>query len=270
MKNFFQRNIRRIVLGVLGVTLIAGGLSACGHRGDHQWGANVTAEQYAEKRDKMVDRAASKLDLNAEQKKLLAAVGDKMFEQRKAMIGHVVDKPVNERMVGSVAAAMLAAQYGAAAEIFPLAQPLAKTREIGKIPLVAQILVYAMLDDRTGTTHTPPAPIGTLVWNAAKNRYGWQAFLGMAPGTNKTPAEAVPARYRGLAGLPPTFIGVGAIDLFVDQDIAYAKRLIDAGVPTQLEVVPGAFHAFDSLAASTQVAKDFTASKIAALRRAFA
>ena len=33
---------------------------------------------------------------------------------RKAMIGHVVDKPVNERMVGSVAAAMLAAQYGAA------------------------------------------------------------------------------------------------------------------------------------------------------------
>ena len=91
MKNFFQRNIRRIVLGVLGVTLIAGGLSACGHRGDHQWGANVTAEQYAEKRDKMVDRAASKLDLNAEQKKLLAAVGAKMFEQRKAMIGQTTD-----------------------------------------------------------------------------------------------------------------------------------------------------------------------------------
>jgi Spy/CpxP family protein refolding chaperone len=91
MKNFFQRNIRRIVLGVLGFTLIAGGLSACGHHRDHAWGANVTAEQYAEKRDKMVDRAASKLDLNAEQKKLLAAVGDKMFEQRKAMIGQTTD-----------------------------------------------------------------------------------------------------------------------------------------------------------------------------------
>lgn len=145
-----------------------------------------------------------------------------------------------------------------------------KAREIGKIPLVAQILVYPMLDDRTGTTHTPSAPIGTLVWNTAKNRYGWQSFLGMAPGTDKTPAEAVPARYRDLSGLPPTFIGVGAIDLFVDEDIAYANRLIDAGVPTQLEVVPGAFHAFDGLAASTQVAKDFTASKISALRRAFA
>jgi len=90
MKNFFQRNTRRIAFGVLGFTLIAGGLSACGHR-DHTWGANVTAEQYAQKRDKMVDRAASKLDLNAEQKKLLAAVGDTMFEQRKAMIGQTTD-----------------------------------------------------------------------------------------------------------------------------------------------------------------------------------
>ena len=91
MKNFFQRNIRRVLFGVLGVTLIAGGLSACGHRGDHPWGANVTQEQFASQRDKMVDRAASKLDLNAEQKKLLAAVGDKMFEQRKAMMGQTTD-----------------------------------------------------------------------------------------------------------------------------------------------------------------------------------
>jgi Spy/CpxP family protein refolding chaperone len=91
MKNFFQRNIRRIAFGVLATTLVVGGLSACGHRGDHQWGANVTQEQFAQQRDKMVDRAASKLDLNAEQKKLLAAVGDKAFEQRKAMIGQTTD-----------------------------------------------------------------------------------------------------------------------------------------------------------------------------------
>lgn len=91
MKNFFQRNLRRILFGVLGVSLIAGGLSACGHRGEHGWGANVTQEQFAQQRDKMVDRAASKLDLNAEQKKLLAVVGDKLFEQRKAMIGQTTD-----------------------------------------------------------------------------------------------------------------------------------------------------------------------------------
>jgi Spy/CpxP family protein refolding chaperone len=91
MKNFFQRNTRRIAFGVLATTLVVGGLSACGHRGDHQWGANVTQEQFTQQRDKMVDRAASKLDLNAEQKKLLAAVGDKMFDQRKAVMGQTTD-----------------------------------------------------------------------------------------------------------------------------------------------------------------------------------
>jgi Spy/CpxP family protein refolding chaperone len=91
MKNFLKRNFRRILFTVLGVTLVAGGLSACAHNRDHAWGANVTQEQFAQMRDKMVDRATSKLDLSAEQKKLLAAVGDKLFEQRKAMIGQTTD-----------------------------------------------------------------------------------------------------------------------------------------------------------------------------------
>jgi Spy/CpxP family protein refolding chaperone len=91
MSFFIKSNVRRALYGVLGFTLIAGGLSACGHHRDHDWGANVSQEQFAEKRDKMVDRAASKLDLNVEQKKLLATVGDKMFEQRKVMIGQTTD-----------------------------------------------------------------------------------------------------------------------------------------------------------------------------------
>jgi periplasmic protein CpxP/Spy len=91
MKNFFQRNIRRILFGTFAAALLIGGLSACGHHRDHAWGANVTAEQFAQQRDKMVDRVAGKLDLNAEQKTLLAHVGDKMFEQRKAVIGQTTD-----------------------------------------------------------------------------------------------------------------------------------------------------------------------------------
>ena len=90
MKNFFQRNLRRLLLGALGVTLIAGGLAACGHS-DHHWGAGMTQEQFAPQRDKMVEHVARKLDLNAEQKKLLANLGDKLFEQRKAMIGQTTD-----------------------------------------------------------------------------------------------------------------------------------------------------------------------------------
>jgi Spy/CpxP family protein refolding chaperone len=91
MNFFFKRNIRRTILGLLGVTVFAVGLSACGHHRDKAWGANLTQEQFVQQRDKMVDRAASKLDLNADQKKLLAAVGDKVFEQRKAMIGQTTD-----------------------------------------------------------------------------------------------------------------------------------------------------------------------------------
>jgi Spy/CpxP family protein refolding chaperone len=91
MKPFFKRNLRRALFGIFGATLVIGSLSACGHRGDREWGANITPEQYAQKRDKMVDRVAGKLDLNADQKKLLVNVGDKMFEQRKALIGQTID-----------------------------------------------------------------------------------------------------------------------------------------------------------------------------------
>ena len=143
-------------------------------------------------------------------------------------------------------------------------------RDRGEVPLIFQMLIYPMLDDRTGTTRRPPSPIGALLWTPVENRIGWRAFLGQAPATSHVPANAVPARYANLAGLPPTFIGVGSIDLFVDEDIDYARRLIDAGVPTQLLVVPGAFHGFDGIAPQSLIATTFTASKVAALRRAFA
>lgn len=79
------------------------------------------------------------------------------------------------------------------------------------------------------------------------------------------PAGAVPARVENLRGLPPTFIGVGSIDLFVDEDIEYARRLVAAGVLTELVVVPGGFHGFDFLE-TTNVVRQFKASVVAALR----
>lgn len=91
MKNQFKCNMRRIFLGALGVTLIAGGLLACAQRHEHAWGSNMTQQQFAQLRDKMVGRVTSKLDLNAEQKKLLEVLGDTVFEQRKAMIGQTTD-----------------------------------------------------------------------------------------------------------------------------------------------------------------------------------
>lgn len=142
-------------------------------------------------------------------------------------------------------------------------------RDRNEVPLVAQILIYPMLDDRTGSAVHPTKNIGKIFWTEERNRFGWRAFLGVEPGSQQVPPKGVPARYADLSGLPPTFIGVGSIDLFVDEDVAYAQRLIDAGVPTTLSVVPGAFHGFDSHAPATDLAKAFVVARNTALRRAF-
>jgi acetyl esterase/lipase len=142
-------------------------------------------------------------------------------------------------------------------------------RDSGSYPICFQALIYPMLDDRTGTSRAVPAHIGAFGWNAETNRFGWECFLGQTPGTGSVPAEAVPARVRNLAGLPPTFIGVGTLDLFVAENLAFATRLIEAAVPTELVVVPGAIHGFDTLAKESGAARRFTSLKLAALRRAF-
>jgi len=144
-----------------------------------------------------------------------------------------------------------------------------RARDRGEIPLVFQSLVYPMLDDRTGSAVAMPHHVATVGWTAAENRLGWDSFLGVRAGGEGVPAEAVPARYENLAGLAPAWIGVGGVDLFVSEDIEYARRLTLADVPTELLVIPGAFHGFDRMAPTTSLAQRFTRSKIAALRRAF-
>ena len=95
-------------------------------------------------------------------------------------------------------------------------------------------------------------------------------FLGREPGTEASPVAAVPARNPDMKGLPAAWIGVGSIDLFVDEDIEYARRLVDAGVPTELLVIPGGYHGFDQIAGDTKIAQGFNQSRVDALKRAFA
>ncbi|MFA6124528.1 MAG: alpha/beta hydrolase [Sphingomonas sp.] len=143
-------------------------------------------------------------------------------------------------------------------------------RDRGEFRLAFQLLVYPMLDDRTGSSRPVPATVGQIIWTPAANRFGWGAFLGQTPGTAKVPAAAVPARVRDLSGLPPAFICVGALDLFVEEDMEYARRLIGVGVPTELLVVPGAFHGFDNGSPDARVVKQFNDAKLNALRRIWA
>jgi acetyl esterase/lipase len=141
-------------------------------------------------------------------------------------------------------------------------------RDRGEVPLCGQILLYPMLDDRTGSTRKASATIPYL-WTPQANVFGWTSLLGVPVGSANVPAGAVPARVANLAGLPPTFIGVGSIDLFADEDVAYAERLRSAGVPTELLVLPGGFHAFDAVAPQASVSKSLTTAWNEALARAF-
>ncbi len=142
-------------------------------------------------------------------------------------------------------------------------------RDRAEIPVVFQALLYPMLDDRTGSTRAVPQHIGTLLWTAKTNQFGWSSLLGVPAGSNEVPAGAVPARVENLRGLPPTFIGVGSIDLFLREDTEYALRLNEAGVCTELYVAPGAFHGFDVSSPEAAIAKTLKTALYGAFARAF-
>ncbi|HUO01931.1 MAG TPA: alpha/beta hydrolase [Rhizomicrobium sp.] len=140
-------------------------------------------------------------------------------------------------------------------------------RDRKEIPLAFQCLIYPMLDDRTGSTiHVPPY-IGHFIWTEGSNRFGWSSLLGQPAGSPTVPPGSVPARVKDVSGLAPAFIGVGSIDLFCEEDIEYARRLIHAGVPTELLIVPGAYHGFDIVARDAPVTVEFRAAWQNALKR---
>ncbi|MFD0485229.1 alpha/beta hydrolase [Kineococcus sp. GCM10028916] len=139
-------------------------------------------------------------------------------------------------------------------------------RDRGEVPVAFQYLVFPMIDDRTVTREANPTT-GEFVWTRASNAFGWRALLGAEPGSDGVSPYAAAARAEELTGLPPTFLEVGSLDLFLDEDVEFALRLVRAGVPTELHVYPGAFHGYQMVATST-VARTSAELGVNALRRA--
>jgi acetyl esterase/lipase len=140
-------------------------------------------------------------------------------------------------------------------------------RDRASVTPVLQLLVYPMLDDRT-VARRDLDESGYRLWNNASNALGWRSYLGAEPGSADLPDHAVPARAEDLRGLPPAWLGVGTLDLFLDEDLAYAARLEEAGVPVELTVLDGAFHGFDRLAPRSTPARQLRAAQLDALRAA--
>lgn len=133
-------------------------------------------------------------------------------------------------------------------------------RDRGEVPIRSQLLIYPALDDRTGITSKVPPHIGAYVVTAKGMRSAWSQFLGVPAGARTVPKGSVPGRILDVRGLPPTYIGVGSVDLFVNDCISFASRLINAGIATELNVVPGAYHAFFIFAPQANVSRQFISS----------
>ncbi|MCU1393330.1 MAG: lipase [Ilumatobacteraceae bacterium] len=140
-------------------------------------------------------------------------------------------------------------------------------RDRGEIALRFQLLDCPMLDDRQ-TTHSSRSE-GLIIWSGESNTFGWRAYLGARYGTDDIPYLAAPARATDLSGLPPTYVCVGGADGFRDEDIEYALRLGQAGVPTELHVYPGAPHGV-AMFVGTDIAERYTSDATAWLGRQLA
>lgn len=128
------------------------------------------------------------------------------------------------------------------------------------------LLLYPMLDASTGSKANEKDPLlGEFIWTAEMNQFSWSAYLNGQPRTS----PAVPAALKSHTGLPSCWIGVGALDLFLDENIEYARKLIKAGVKTEFDIYPAAIHGFPMIeeAESTLAfINDFTNSLIKALK----
>jgi acetyl esterase/lipase len=142
-------------------------------------------------------------------------------------------------------------------------------RDRGSVPICFQLLLQPKLDDRTCLLAQRSHPgAGEFVWTAANNAFSWSCMLEDAPGSDVVSQYAAPARAESFEGLPPCFLSVGTLDLFLHEDIEYGRHLVHAGVPVELHVYPGAYHGFQLIAPTSRLARMHERDILCALRNA--
>lgn len=141
-------------------------------------------------------------------------------------------------------------------------------RDRGGPPLVYQLLIYPQLDDRNETPSAREFE-DVVSWGAKTNRSAWKAVLGDKAGGADVPYHAAPARAKDLSRLPPALMQAGELEVFRDECIDYAMRLMQAGVPCELHVHPGLYHASDMFNPGAPSSRRMAAERYSALRRAF-
>ena len=137
-------------------------------------------------------------------------------------------------------------------------------RDRGGPKIAFQMPIYPMLDDRHETPSSHEiTDIG--IWDREGSIEAWNWYLG----GKEADIYAAPSRATSLYGLPPTFIDVGELDLFRDENILFAQRLLQASVPTEFHIYPGAYHASENFAPEAELSKNIWNNRMKALIKAF-
>jgi acetyl esterase/lipase len=140
-------------------------------------------------------------------------------------------------------------------------------RDRGEVRPIFQYLIFPMIDDRN-TTPSSYAITDARCWNREANLIGWRSYLGCEPGGPDVSPYAAAARAEDLSNLPPAYLAVGSLDLFLDENIEYAQRLLQAGVTCELHVYPGVIHGWEGIVPQAAVTRRFIEERENALRRA--
>ncbi|MDE2749844.1 MAG: alpha/beta hydrolase fold domain-containing protein [Chloroflexota bacterium] len=124
-----------------------------------------------------------------------------------------------------------------------------------------------MIDDShdTPSGHEVTHP---TIWNRDVSFKAWKMYLGDEYGTENVSPYAAAARATDLSGLPPALVTVGTEDLFRDENINYAQRLMAAGVPADLQVYAGVYHGAEMLVPAASVSKRMRTGYLEPLKRA--
>jgi len=125
-------------------------------------------------------------------------------------------------------------------------------RDRNDLPLVFQFLLYPMLDNLHDTDSGKIE--NHVLWCRESSLNAWEMYLDGVPGLDAS-AYAAASRATDLSGLPSTYVAVGTQDLFRDEDIDFAQRLMAADVPTKLEVFPGIFHGAEAYFSEARISE---------------
>lgn len=139
-------------------------------------------------------------------------------------------------------------------------------RDRKKFKIKFQLLIYPMINDKN-TDYKNKFKPDAKIWNRESNYYAWKFYLKNFKNEKKIPIYAAPHRAKNLTKLPPAFIGVGSKDLFFEENLKYAKKLVKSGVKTECHIYANGYHGFDSSAPNAEISKRFKKDMFAVLKK---